>query len=82
MQIDHLILTKNKNKTNLVLFNKRKKRTYHLVNFPIPKDHRVKIKENGKIDKYLNLARELKNTVEQEVDSGNNCSWYTLEWFQ
>ena len=28
--------------------------------FSVPADHRVKIKEREKIDKYLDLARELK----------------------
>ena len=30
------------------------------MNFVIPVDHRLKIKESKKIDKYLDLARELK----------------------
>ena len=30
------------------------------MDFAIPTDHRVKIKENQKIDKYMDLARELK----------------------
>ena len=31
------------------------------MDFVVPEDHRVKIKENEKKDKYLDLARELKN---------------------
>ena len=31
------------------------------MDFAVPADHRVKIKENKKINKYLDLARELKN---------------------
>ena len=38
-----------------------KKRTCKIVNFTVPADHRIKLKENEKKDKYLNLARELKN---------------------
>ena len=38
----------------------RKKRKYQLVDFFILADHRVRIKENKKIDKYLDLDRELK----------------------
>ena len=32
-----------------------------IVNFPIPVDHRVKLSESEKRDKYLDLAKELKN---------------------
>ena len=43
-----------------------------------PTDHRVKIKENEKRDKYLDLARELKKkSMEHESDSDTNCSWCT-----
>ena len=31
------------------------------MDFAVPRDHRVKLKESEKRDKYLNLARELKN---------------------
>ena len=30
------------------------------MDFPVPADHRIKLKECEKKDKYLNLARELK----------------------
>ena len=32
---------------------------YHLVDFAVPVDYKVKIKENEKISKYLDFAREL-----------------------
>ena len=38
-------------------------------------DHRMKLKESKKKDKYLDLARELKKTVEHESDSYTNCNW-------
>ena len=38
------------------------------MNFAVPVDHRVKLKENKKKDKYLDLARGLKQTVEHESD--------------
>ena len=38
-------------------------------------DHRVKIKESEKINKYLDLARELK--MENKGDSNTNSSWCT-----
>ena len=31
------------------------------MNFAVPADHRIKLKECEKKDKYLDLARELKN---------------------
>ena len=31
------------------------------MDFAVPADHRVKLKENEKKDKYSDLARELKN---------------------
>ena len=41
-------------------FINKKKRTCQSVDFADPADHRVKMKENEKIDKYLDFARELK----------------------
>ncbi len=38
----------------------KKKRTCRIVEFVVPADNRVKIKENEKEIKYLDLARELK----------------------
>ena len=55
VQTDHLIPAR---RPDLVLFDK-KKRTCHLEDFAVPADHRVKMKEREKIDKYLYLAREL-----------------------
>ena len=70
IQTDHLILSE---KLNLVLISK-KKRTCHLVDFSIPADHSVKIKESKKIDKYLDLAGEMKKTVEHKSDGDTNSS--------
>ena len=38
---------------------KKKKRTYKIVTFAVPADHRIKLRECEKKDKYLDLAREL-----------------------
>ena len=54
--MDHLIPSR---RLDLVLIN-MKKRTCHLVDFAISANHREKIKESEKIDKYLDLARKLK----------------------
>ena len=49
---------------DIVLTNKKIRRTCHLGDFAIPVDHRMKRKEKKrkeKINKYLDLARELKS---------------------
>ena len=38
----------------------KKKKTCKIVNYAVPADHRIKLKECEKKDKYLDLARELK----------------------
>ena len=49
---------------DLVIVNKKKKkkekRTCPIVDFAVPADYRVKLKEGEKRDKYLDLDRELK----------------------
>ena len=55
----------DKNLSNLGLTTRpsdsqQKKRTCRIVDFAIPADHWVKLKESEKRDKYLDLARELK----------------------
>ena len=48
-------------------YNNNNKRTCKIVDFTIPADHRVKLKENEKKDKYLDLARELKKLWNMKV---------------
>ena len=38
-----------------------------IVDFAVPADHRIKLKECEKRDKYLNLARELKKLWNMQV---------------
>ena len=38
----------------------QKKRTCRIVDFAVLADHRVKLKESEKKDKYLDLTKELK----------------------
>ena len=45
------------------------------MDFEVPVDHRVKLKENEKNDNYLDLFRELKKTVEHQSDDNTNCNW-------
>ena len=44
---------------DLIIINK-KKRTCKIVDFAVPVDHRIKLKECEKKNKYLDLSRELK----------------------
>ena len=56
-QTDHLIPAR---RPDLIIINKKKKRTCKIVHFAVPADHRIKLKECEKRDKYLDLVRELK----------------------
>ena len=51
---------------DLIIINK-KKRICKIVNFAVPADHRIKLKECEKRDKYLDLARELKKLWNMKV---------------
>ena len=76
IQTDHLILAR---RPNLIIINQQK-RICKIVDFAVPADHRVKLKESKKENKYLDLARELNKTVEQESDlytNCNRCPWHT-----
>ena len=44
---------------DLIIINK-KGRICKIIDFAIPADHRIKLKECEKNDKYLDLAREMK----------------------
>ena len=60
----------------------QKKRTCKIVDFAVLADHRIKLKESEKKDKYLNFARELKKTMEHEGDNYTNrdwCFWYSQQ---
>ena len=70
MQMNYFISTR---RPDLVIINK-KKRTCQIVDFAVPADHRVKLKENEKKDKNLDIARERKS-LEHESDGDSNCNW-------
>ena len=53
----------------------QKKRTCTIVDFAVPADDRIKLKESEKRVKYLDLARELKKTMDHEGDGNTNCNW-------
>ena len=45
----------------------KEKRTSRTVDFAVPADHRVKLKESEKRDKYRDFARELKKMWNMKV---------------
>ena len=56
IQKDHPIPTR---RPDLILINK-KKMICHLVDFVVPTDHRMKIKDRKRRDKYLDFVRVIK----------------------
>ena len=54
---------------DLIIINK-KKRTCNIVDFAVPADHKIKLKECEKKDKYLDLARKLKKLWNVKVTIG------------
>ena len=71
IQTDHLISAR---RPDLVIVNKEMI-TCRLVDFAIQAERRSEIeKKKEKKDKYLDLVRELKKTVEHESDGDTNCN--------
>ena len=50
-----------------IIINKKKKRICKIVDFAVPADHRIKLKECEKKDKYFDIARELKKLWNTKV---------------
>ena len=63
IQTDHLIPAR---RPDLIIINKRK-RICKNVDFAVPADHWINLKESAKKDKYLDLARELKKLWNMKV---------------
>ena len=63
-QIDHPI---SATWPDQVIVNNKKERTCPIVDFVFPADHWVRLKENEKKDKYLDLARKLKKLWNMKV---------------
>ena len=63
IQTDHLISVR---RPDLTIINK-KKRISKIVDFAVPADHRINLKECEKKDKYLDFARELKKLWNMKV---------------
>ena len=64
IETDPLILAR---RADCMIIN-RKKRICKIVNFAVPADHRIKLKECEKKDKYLGLAWEFKKNY-------GTCRW-------
>ena len=64
IQTDHQIPARRQ---GLIIINKKKKRICKIVDFAVPADHRINLKESEKKDKYLDLARELKKLWNMKV---------------
>ena len=66
---------------DLVIVNKKKKkkRTSRIVNFALPADHRVKLKESEKKHKYQDLAWELKQIWKMKMSI---ISIVTEDWYK
>ena len=63
IQMDHLIPAR---RADLIIINK-KKRICKIVDFAVPANHRINLKECEKKDKYLDLASELKKLWNMKV---------------
>ena len=63
MHTDHLISAR---RPDLIIINK-KERTCRIVDFAVPADHRLKLKEGEKRDKYLDLAWKMKKLCNLKV---------------
>ena len=65
IQTNHLISAR---RPDLIISNKKKKnRISKIVDFAVPEDHRIKLKECEKRDKYLDLVRESKKLWNMKV---------------
>ena len=65
IQSDHLISARRPDLINNK--KKKKKKICKIVDFAVPADHRIKLKECEKRDKYPDLARELKKLWNMKV---------------
>ena len=63
IQTDHLIPAR---RTDLIIINNKKENLQN-SRFAVPADHRIKLKECEKRDKYLDLPRELKKLWNMQV---------------
>ena len=55
------------------------RRTWRVVDFAVQVHHKVKLKDSEKKDKFQDLARERKKTMEHESDGDINYNWCSLQ---
>ena len=55
----------------------KKMRICRIVDFVVPADNWIKLKESEKRDKYQDFAWELRKYIEHEGDGDTNCNWCT-----
>ena len=60
IRTDHKISAK---RPDLIIIKKKRKKICKIVDFAVPADHRIKLKECENRDKYIDLARELKKKL-------------------
>ena len=65
IQTDHLISARRPDL--LIINNKRNKIIFKNLDFAVPAEHRIKLKECEMKDRYLELARELKKLLNMQV---------------
>ena len=65
---DHQISAR---RSDFIIIHK-KTRTRKVVDFAVPADYRIKLKESEKKNKYRDLASELKKTIEHEGENNTN----------
>ena len=74
--MDHLISAREPDLVIVTPIHK-KENLPNRVGFAVQADHWVKLKKSEKKNKKLDLARELKKTLENESDGDTNCNWCT-----
>ena len=67
IRTDHLILARRPDLIIIKKKKKKKKKICKIVDFAVPADYRINLKESEKKDKYLDLARELKKLCNMKV---------------
>ena len=64
IQTDHL---NSARRPDLIILNKKKEMVWKTVDYTVPADHRVILKESEKKNQYLDLTRELKKLWNMKV---------------
>ena len=73
MRNKQIIQLRFKKKPHFGSINK-KKRTCHLLDFAVSADHKIKVKEGRKLDKFLDLAQKADKAVEYRGKYDTNHS--------